>query len=89
MNLVVWLLVGGIMGCMASMLLQAPPRRGMSASILVGVGGAILGGWVISPLVFGVATDQVAFSAAGMLVSLGSAIALLALMNLLRREVAR
>ncbi len=88
MNLVVWLVVGGLMGGAASMVMRTEPRQGLTMNIVVGVIGAILGGWLISPHVGGTAIDHPDLSVAGLVVSLASAGALLAIMNLIKRETA-
>jgi uncharacterized membrane protein YeaQ/YmgE (transglycosylase-associated protein family) len=89
MNLVVWLVVGGLMGWVASVVMpRTPGQGGLATNILVGVVGAVLGGWLLSPLVGGATIHDADFSGAGLLVSLGGAVALLAVLNLVRRETA-
>ena len=45
MNLVVWLVVGGLMGWVASVVMpRTPGQGGLATNILVGVVGAVLGG---------------------------------------------
>ena len=85
MNLIIWLVVGGIIGWIASMIMRTDGQQGIILNIVVGIVGAALGGWVISPLV-GVGTiNQNEFSVGGLLVSLLGAIVLLAIVNLVRR----
>jgi uncharacterized membrane protein YeaQ/YmgE (transglycosylase-associated protein family) len=85
MNLIIWLVVGGIIGWIASMIMRTDGQQGIILNIVVGIVGAALGGWVISPLV-GVGTiNQNEFSMGGLLVSLLGAIVLLAIVNLVRR----
>jgi uncharacterized membrane protein YeaQ/YmgE (transglycosylase-associated protein family) len=60
-------------------------QQGILLNVAVGVVGAILGGWLLSPLV-GVSTiNQSNFSVPGLLVSLGGAVILLAMVNFFRR----
>ena len=88
-NIIIWLVVGGLIGWVASLIMRTDGQQGMLLNVLVGVIGAALGGWVISPLV-GVGTiNQGAFSMGALLVSLGGAIILLAIVNLIRRGTAR
>lgn len=55
-----------------------------SLNVVIGVVGALIGGWLISPLV-GVATiNQADFSIPGLAVSLLGAVILLAVVNLIR-----
>ncbi len=83
MNFIIWLVVGGLVGWVASMLMNS--REGIIMNIVVGIVGAMLGGWLISPLV-GVGTiNQNNFSLPALLVSLVGAVLLLAIVNLVRR----
>jgi uncharacterized membrane protein YeaQ/YmgE (transglycosylase-associated protein family) len=64
-------------------------QQGKLMNIVVGIVGSVLGGWFLSPL-FGDATiNQGDFSIGGLLVSLGGAVALLAIINLFRKGRAR
>jgi uncharacterized membrane protein YeaQ/YmgE (transglycosylase-associated protein family) len=63
--------------------------EGLLLNVVVGIVGAALGGWFLSPLV-GVSTiNQSNFSAASLVVSFLGAIALLAIVNLGRRGALR
>ena len=89
MNFIIWLVVGGIIGWLASMLMKTNGQQGMVLNVVVGIVGAMLGGWFISPLV-GVGTiNQNDFSLAAMLVSFIGAAILLAIVNLFRRGSVR
>lgn len=89
MNFIIWLVVGGLIGWVASMIMKTDAQQGVILNVVVGIVGAMLGGWFISPLV-GVGTiNQDAFSIPAMLVSLVGAIILLAIVNLVRRGTAR
>ena len=85
MNFIIWLVVGGLIGWVASMIMKTDAQQGVILNVVVGIVGAFLGGWLISPLV-GVATiNQDAFSIGALLVSLVGAIILLAIVNLFRK----
>jgi uncharacterized membrane protein YeaQ/YmgE (transglycosylase-associated protein family) len=89
MNFIIWLVVGGIIGWVASMIMGTNEQQGIFLNVAVGIVGALLGGWLIAPL-FGVATiNQSDFSLGGLLVSLVGAIILLAIVNLIRRKSIR
>ena len=89
MNFIIWLIVGGVIGWLASLVMKTDGQQGMFLNVVVGVVGAMLGGWFISPLV-GVGTiNQDNFSLAAMLVSFVGAVILLAIVNLLRRRSIR
>jgi uncharacterized membrane protein YeaQ/YmgE (transglycosylase-associated protein family) len=89
MNLIIWLIIGGIIGWLASLLMRTDGQQGIVLNVVVGVVGAFLAGWFISPLV-GVGTiNQNNFSLASVLVSLVGAVILLAIVNLFRRGSVR
>ena len=89
MNFIIWLIVGGIIGWLASLVMKTDGQQGMFLNVVVGVVGAMLGGWLISPLV-GVGTiNQDNFSLPAMLVSFVGAVILLAIVNLFRRRTVR
>jgi uncharacterized membrane protein YeaQ/YmgE (transglycosylase-associated protein family) len=82
MNFLIWLIVGGIIGWLASVIMHS--QEGLLLNIIVGVIGALVGGWLISPLVGAGTINQGDFSVAGLGVSLLGAIILLAIVNLFR-----
>ncbi len=89
MNFIIWLIVGGVIGWLASMLMKTDGQQGIVLNVVVGIVGAMLGGWFISPLV-GVGTiNQDNFSLPALLVSFIGAAILLAIVNLFRRGSAR
>ena len=83
-----WLLtivVGGILGWLASKVMRTDAQQGILLNIVVGVVGATLAGFLISPLL-GIPTINAAnFSLGGLLISFLGALILLALVNLVRR----
>ena len=89
MNFLIWITVGGIIGWVASLIMRTDARQGVFLNVVVGVLGALLGGWIISPLVGSATINQGNFSLAGLGVSLLGAILLLAAVNLVRRTGAR
>ncbi|MBI5271745.1 MAG: GlsB/YeaQ/YmgE family stress response membrane protein [Burkholderiales bacterium] len=89
MNLIIWLVVGGLLGWIASLIMRTDAQQGVILNVVVGIIGALLGGWFISPLVGVPTINQGAFSAGALLVSLLGAIILLAIVNLVRRGSAR
>ncbi len=83
MNFIIWLIVGGIIGWLASLIMKT--NEGIILNVVVGIVGALLAGWFISPLV-GIGTiNQSNFSLPSLIVSLVGAIILLAIVNLIRR----
>jgi uncharacterized membrane protein YeaQ/YmgE (transglycosylase-associated protein family) len=89
MNFIIWIVVGGVLGWIASMIMKTDAQQGMFLNIVVGIIGALLGGWLLAPL-FGTGTiNQNDFSIGSLLVSLLGAIVLLAIVNLVRRGTPR
>src|ERR1700726_1446096 len=87
MNFIIWLIVGGLIGWLASILMRHP--EGVLMDVIVGIVGAVLAGFLLSP-VFGVSTiNQSNFSPASLLVSLLGSVILLAIVNLFRRGAVR
>ncbi len=87
MNLIIWLILGGVIGWLASLVMRS--NEGVLLNIIVGIVGALLGGWLISPLVGAATINEGDFSIAGLGVSFLGAIILLAIVNLFRRGRAR
>jgi uncharacterized membrane protein YeaQ/YmgE (transglycosylase-associated protein family) len=89
MNFIIWLVVGGLVGWVASMIMRRDSQQGVILNVVVGIVGAFLGGLLISPLL-GVSTiNQGNISVPSILVSLGGAVILLALVNAFTRGRAR
>lgn len=89
MNFIIWLIVGGVIGWLASIVMKTNDQQGIVLNVIVGIVGAMLGGWFISPLI-GVGTiNQNNFSLPALMVSFLGAVILLAIVNLVRRGSAR
>jgi uncharacterized membrane protein YeaQ/YmgE (transglycosylase-associated protein family) len=83
-NFIVWLIVGALIGWVASSLMGR--REGLLLNIVVGIVGAFVAGLVLTPYL-GVGTiNQNDFSLPALVVSLLGAIILLAVVNLLTRR---
>ena len=89
MNFIIWIIVGGILGWLASLVMRTDAQQGLLLNIVVGIIGALLGGWLLAPL-FGSGTiNQNDFSVSSLLVSFLGAVILLAIVNLFRRGTPR
>ncbi len=85
LNFILWIIVGGLIGWIASIVMRTDAQQGLLLNIIVGIIGAFLAGLVLTPL-FGIGTiNQGNFSLPALLVSLLGAIILLAIVNLFRR----
>ncbi len=89
MNLIIWLVIGGLIGWVASMIMRTDAQQGLVLNVVVGIVGALLGGWLLTPLLGAGTINQNDFSLAGLGVSLLGAIILLAIVNLFRRGSVR
>ncbi len=88
-NFLIWIVVGGLLGWIASMIMRTDAQQGPLLNIIVGIVGSLLAGWVISPLLGGATINQGDFSLSGLLISLLGAVVLLAIVNLFRRGSVR
>jgi len=78
-----------LIGWAASIVMKTDAQQGVVLNVVVGIVGALVGGWLLAPL-FGTGTiNQNDFSLASLVVSLLGAIILLAVVNLLRRGAPR
>ncbi len=85
MNIILWLIAGAVIGWLASKIMGTNSQQGLLLDIVVGVVGALLAGWFLTPL-FGIGTiNQNDFSLPALLVSLLGAVLLLAIVRLFRR----
>ena len=89
MNIIIWLVIGGIIGWLASMVMKTDGQQGIILNVVVGIVGAVLGGWFISPLLGAGTINQNDFSISGLVVSFIGAVVLLAIVNLFRRGSVR
>lgn len=80
-NLLIWLVVGGIIGWLASIIMRTDAQQGIFLNIVVGIIGAFLGGLIIS----GGSINNAPLNVTSFIVSLLGAIVLLAIVNLVRR----
>ena len=88
MGIIVWLVVGGVVGWLASIIMRTDGQQGLLLNVVVGIVGALLAGFVVSPLL-GIGTINQGLSMGTFLVSLVGAILLLAIVNLFRRGSVR
>ena len=84
MNFLIWLIVGGVVGWLASLIMKTDGQQGILLNVVVGIVGAFIAGYLISPMV-GVPTINQGFSIGSFIVSLIGAVILLAIVNLFRR----
>lgn len=89
MNFIIWIIVGGILGWLASMVMRTNGQQGLILNIIVGIVGAFLAGLLLTPLL-GIGTiNQNNFSLPSLIISFVGAIILLAIVNLFSRRRVR
>lgn len=89
MNLIVWIVIGGVLGWLASIVMKTDAQQGVLFNVVVGIVGALVGGWMLAPLFGTDAINQNVFSISGLLISFLGAIVLLAIVNLFQHGTAR
>lgn len=85
MGIIMWLIVGGVIGWLASMVMRTDAQQGILLNIIVGIVGAFIGGMIFS----GGSINNAGLTLYSFLVSLVGAIILLAIVNLVRRGSVR
>lgn len=84
-NFLVWLIVGGFLGWLASIVMGTNAQQGPLLNIVVGIVGAFVAGLLLTPML-GISTiNESNFSVPALAVSLGGAVILLGVVNLFRR----
>lgn len=73
MDLIIWLVIGGVTGWLASLVMKTNAPMGMIANVIVGIVGAAIGGWLAGALgiaTSGVMTYVIAIAGAAILIAI-------------------
>ena len=89
MNIIIMLIVGGLIGWIASMIMRTNAQQGVILNIVVDIIGALLAGLLLAPLFNTGTVTSGDLSLSSLLVSLLGAVILLAIVNLFRRGAVR
>jgi len=89
MNIIIMLIVGGVIGWLASILMRTDGQQGIVLNVVVGLIGAVLAGFLITPLMGGAPITSGAFDIRSLIASFIGAVVLLAIVNLVRRGSVR
>lgn len=81
MGFILWLVVGGVIGWLASMIMRTDAQQGVFLNIVVGIVGAFIGGLILA----GGSINNAPLTVTSFLVSLVGAVVLLGIVNLVRR----
>jgi uncharacterized membrane protein YeaQ/YmgE (transglycosylase-associated protein family) len=85
MNIILILVVGGILGWLASIVMRTDGQQGIFLNVVVGIVGALLAGFIITPLIGGAPITSGSFDVMSLVASFIGAVVLLAIVNLFRR----
>ena len=83
-GIIVWLVIGGVVGWLASLVMRTDAQQGILLNVVVGIVGAFIGG-----LIFSGGSINQGLTVYSFIVSLLGAIILLAVVNLVRRGSVR
>ena len=89
MGIIILIVIGGVLGWLASLVMRTDAQQGILLNIVVGIVGALLAGFIINPLIGGGNIMNGDYSLSSLLVSFLGAVVLLAIVNLIRRGSAR
>jgi uncharacterized membrane protein YeaQ/YmgE (transglycosylase-associated protein family) len=89
MNLIIMLIVGGILGWLASMVMRTDGQQGLFLNVVVGLVGAVLAGYLLTPFFGGAPITAGAFDINSLFVSFLGSVVLLGIVNLIRRGSVR
>jgi uncharacterized membrane protein YeaQ/YmgE (transglycosylase-associated protein family) len=85
MNIIILLVVGGVLGWLASIVMRTDAQQGIFLNVVVGIVGALLAGFIITPLIGGAPITNGSFDIMSLVASFLGAVVLLAIVNLFRR----
>lgn len=89
MGLIILLVVGGVIGWLASIIMRTDGQQGIFLNVVVGIVGALLASFVLNPMIGGGNIMDGDLSASSLIVSLLGAVVLLAIVNFFRRGAMR
>ena len=89
MTLIFILIVGGVIGWLASIVMRTDAQQGVFLNIVVGIVGALLAGFIVTPLIGGAPITSGSFDVMSLVASFLGAVVLLAILNLVRRGSVR
>lgn len=86
LGILAWIVFGGLAGWIASIVMRTNAEQGAAGNVIVGIVGAVVGGWLMQA--FG-GSGVTGFNFYSLLVAIIGAVVLLAIVNLFRRGSVR
>jgi len=84
MNVISWIVLGGLAGAIAKLIMPGKDPGGLIVTVLIGIGGAILGGFISTQVGYGTVTG--AFDQTSLIIATGGSLIILALHRMLKRK---
>lgn len=82
MNIVLWIAFGALVGWIASLVMSTSEEQGALANILIGIAGAMLGGFLARTLGLG---EVGGFDATSLLLAITGSVIIIAILQAIRR----
>jgi len=82
MGILLWIIFGGLVGWIASMIMRTDAEQGIILNVIVGIVGAVIGGWLMGFFGSGGVSG---FNFYSFLVALLGAVVLIVIVKVLRR----
>ncbi len=81
MGILIWIIFGGLVGWVASLIMKTDSQQGIILNVVVGVVGAVVGGWIMSLLG---ESGVSGFNLYSFLVAVGGAVVFIAILRAIR-----
>ena len=82
MGIILWIIFGGIVGWIASIIMETDSSQGLPLNIIIGIVGAVVGGWIMSTIG---STGVTGFNLYSFLVAIVGAVVLIGVVKMFRR----
>lgn len=89
MSIILLIVIGGVVGWLASLVMRTDAQQGIILNVIVGIVGAVVAGYLLSPMLGIAPITAGALSLPAMFVSFLGALVVLAVVNLIRRGSVR
>jgi uncharacterized membrane protein YeaQ/YmgE (transglycosylase-associated protein family) len=84
MGIILWIIFGGLVGWIASLIMKTDAEQGLVLNVVVGIIGAVVGGWLMS--FFGQG-DLISFNLYGFIVAVLGAVVLITVIKMVRQMI--